>query len=77
MEFASLMLALACCAGEADVVFLRLLWCSRSLLPFSVLCRGYAADGVLVDTEEEILTFSDIDEFVVVGIMPGGFACVP
>ena len=40
------MLALACCAGEADVVFLRLLWCSRSLLPFSVLCRGYEADGV-------------------------------
>lgn len=58
-------------------MFLRLLWCSRSLLPFSVLCRGYEADGVLVDTEEEILTFSDIDEFVVVGIMPGGFACVP
>lgn len=70
------MLALACRAGEADV-FLRLLWCSRSLLPSSVLCRGYEADGVLVDTEEEILTFSDIDEFVVVGIMPGGFACVP
>ena len=65
-------------AGETDVKLKVAPALEESV---AVLYKGREADSVVVVVEEEISTFSDIDElvreFAIAGITPGGFVYVP